>query len=113
MNRILKSRLPLAIGAVLAVALIALVISARSAQGRVEEASNSSAAPHYSVVLTEAHNLLVTDNATNKIYFYTIDHDKPIGSPLKLRASLDLTQVGKDEIRLTTHNLENFKPESK
>jgi hypothetical protein len=65
--------------------------------------------PHYSVVMTEGHNLLVTDNATNKLYFYTIDKDKPIGSPLKLRASVDLIKVGEEEIKITSHNLE--KPE--
>ena len=66
---------------------------------------------HYSVVMTEGHNLLVTDNGTNKLYFYTIDKDKPIGSPLKLRASLDLTKVGEEEIKITPHNLEKFEKE--
>jgi hypothetical protein len=64
--------------------------------------------PHYTVVMTEAHNLLVTDNAADKLYFYTIDKDKPVGSPLKLRATLDLTKVGQDEITITTHNLEKI-----
>ena len=62
--------------------------------------------PRYSVVESEAHNLIVTDNKSNTLYFYTIDKDKPIGSPLKLRASVDLTKVGQDEIRITAHNLE-------
>ena len=66
---------------------------------------------HYTVVMTEGHNLLVTDNGTNKLYFYTIDKDKPIGSPLKLRASLDLTKVGEEEIKITPHNLEKFEKE--
>jgi hypothetical protein len=101
-----KTRLPLAIGACLAVAVIALALTTRPALGRAEEGGSSSATPHYTVVMTEAHNLLVTDNAGNKLYFYTIDKDKPIGSPLKLRASLDLTKVGKDEISITAHNLE-------
>lgn len=61
---------------------------------------------HYTVVLTEGHDLLVTDNGTNKLYFYTTDKDKPIGSPLKLRAELDLTKVGEQEIKITAHNLE-------
>jgi hypothetical protein len=65
---------------------------------------------HYTVVVTEGHNLLVTDNGTNKLYFYTIDKDKPIGSPLKLRASVDLTKVGEEEIKITAHNLEKFEP---
>jgi hypothetical protein len=66
---------------------------------------------HYSVVMTEGHNLLVTDNGSNKLYFYTIDKDKPIGSPLKLRASVDLTKVGEEEIKITPHNLEKFEKE--
>lgn len=58
--------------------------------------------------MTEGHNLLVTDNGANKLYFYTIDKDKPIGSPLKLRASVDLTKVGEEEIHITPHNLEKL-----
>jgi hypothetical protein len=80
--------------------------SAHPAFGRADQQSSASAATHYSVVMTEGHNLLVTDNASNTIYFYTIDKDKPIGSPLKLRASLDLTKVGQQEIEITKHNLE-------
>ena len=60
--------------------------------------------------MTEGHNLLVTDNATNKLFFYTTDKDAPIGAPLKLRASVDLTKVGQDEIRITPHNLEKIEP---
>src|SRR5262245_29363521 len=56
--------------------------------------------PHYSVVETQGHNLLVIDNATNTLYFYTTDKDAKIGDNLKLRASVDLTQVGKPEIRI-------------
>ena len=66
---------------------------------------------HYTVVMTEGHNLLVTDNATNKLYFYTTDKDKPIGSPLKLRASVDLANVGQEEIKITAHNLEKVETE--
>jgi hypothetical protein len=91
---------------VTAVALIALPTIANRVFGRAEEPAKTTATAHYSVVMTEGHNLLVTDNATNKIYFYTIDKDKPIGSPLKLRASVDLTKVGQEEIRITPHNVE-------
>ncbi len=97
----------------LAVAVIALALPARPALGRAEEGSGPAAAPHYTVVLTEAHNLLVTDNGNNKLYFYTIDKDKPIGSPLKLRASISLTDVGKDEILITPHNLEKVEKQDK
>ena len=58
--------------------------------------------PRYSVLDSEGHNLIVTDNQTNTLYFYTIDKDAKIGSDLKLRGSLDLTQVGKPVIKPTT-----------
>jgi hypothetical protein len=109
MIRLTQTRV-LAIAVVaLAVAVIALAVPVRPALGRTEEGSGS-AGSHYSVVMTEGHNLLVTDNGSNKLYFYTIDKDKAIGSPLKLRASINLADVGKDEIRITPHNLENFEP---
>ncbi len=55
--------------------------------------------PHFNVVETEGHNLIVTDNQTNTLYFYTIDKDKEIGSELRLRGTVDLTQVGKPVIK--------------
>jgi hypothetical protein len=60
--------------------------------------------PHYSVIETNGQNLLVTDNSTHTLYFYTIDKEDKIGAPLKLRGSIDLTQVGKPEIRITPIN---------
>ncbi len=51
--------------------------------------------PHYTVVETEGHNLIVTDNHANQLYFYTIDKGAEIGSELKLRGSVDLSNVGK------------------
>lgn len=73
------------------------------AEDRAQGGAKAAAGPHYSVVLTEGNNLLVTDNAANKLYFYTVDKDRPIGSPLKLRASVDLTNVGRPVIRITEH----------
>jgi hypothetical protein len=60
------------------------------AQGK----GGTAAAPHYTVVETEGHNLIVTDNQKNTLYFYTVNKEEPVGSPLHLRGSLDLTQVG-------------------
>jgi len=93
---------------VLAVGLIALATTENPVFGQVRDRIRPGTATpaHYTVVMTEAHNLLVTDNASNKLYFYTIDKDKPIGSPLKLRASVDLAQVGEEEVKITPHNLE-------
>ncbi|SRR6266849_4792929 len=93
---------------IMAVALIALPTITNRVFGRADDAAKAGAGPHYSVVMTEGHNLLVTDNAANKVYFYTIDKDKPIGSPLKLRASVDLTKVGQEAINITPHNVEKL-----
>ena len=92
MNATWKARMPLAVVAGLAV--LALIFTARSRPVRAERDAGATAGPRYSVVETEAHNLIVTDNQTNTLYFYTIDKDKPIGSELKLRGSIDLTKVG-------------------
>src|SRR5438093_1556942 len=94
---------------VFAVAITMFTNSRQQISAGTKDDTKMAGAPHYSVVMTESHNLLVTDNAMNKIYFYTIDKDKPIGSPLKLRASVDLTKVGVEEIRITPHNLEGAK----
>jgi hypothetical protein len=91
---------------ILAVAMLVSPTLRQSALGKTTEDPKAVGGAHYTVVMTEGHNLLVTDNGTNKLYFYTIDKDKPIGSPLKLRASVDLTKVGEEEIHITPHNLE-------
>ena len=89
---------------VLAVVAIALMVGALVFVNREPagaQGAASSAGPHYTVVETQGSNLLVTDNAKNMVYFYTVDKDQPIGSDLKLRASVDLTQVGKPEIKIS------------
>jgi hypothetical protein len=48
----------------------------------------------YTVVHTEGTNLIVTDNKVNTLYFYTVEQSADPGSELKLRGSLDLSQVG-------------------
>ena len=53
---------------------------------------------HYTVVMTDGTHVVVTDNKTDTLYFYSIEKDAPIGSDLKLRGKLDLKQVGKDVI---------------
>jgi hypothetical protein len=67
------------------------------------DAGGAAGFAHYNVVETEGHNLIVTDNQTNTLYFYTIEKDKPIGSELHLRGSLDLTQVGKPVLTPKLH----------
>jgi hypothetical protein len=92
------------IAAALVVVGVAAVVNSQPAHTPREGASMG--APHYTVVATEGHNLIVTDNHSNTLYFYTIDKDKEVGTELKLRGSLDLTQAGKPEIRPTTHKLD-------
>jgi hypothetical protein len=106
MIRVSQNRVLTACVLILAVGLIALWSNSSRVLGLAEQESRMAGGTHYSVVMTEGHNLLVTDNAANKLYFYTIDKDKPIGSPLKLRASIDLTKVGEKEIRITDYNVE-------
>jgi hypothetical protein len=97
MNATWKTRVPLAIVAGLVV--FALIFSTRSQPVRAERDDKPTSGPRSSVVETEAHNLIVTDNKTNTLYFYTIDKDKPIGSELKLRGSIDLNKVGEPTIK--------------
>jgi hypothetical protein len=92
--------------ALLVAGALMLPATRQAAFGGPRDDAKSAGPAHYTVVMTEGHNLLVTDNAGNKLYFYTIDKDKPIGSPLKLRASVDLTKVGDEEITITPHNVE-------
>jgi hypothetical protein len=62
--------------------------------GRQEPAAGKAA--RYTVVFTEGHNLGVTDNQVNTLYFYTVDPGAEPGADLKLRATVDLSQVGKE-----------------
>ena len=97
MNANWNNRLPLVILAALLVA--AVIFMARSASARADKDAAPTSGPRYTVVETEGHNLIVTDNQSNTLYFYTIDRDKPIGSELKLRGTLDLTKVGERVIK--------------
>ena len=89
----------LAVVLVAAVVVLGLMALARMQPVRAEADPAPGAGPHYSVIETEGHNLIVTDNSTNTLYFYTIDKDKEVGSDLKLRGTIDLNQVGKPVIK--------------
>lgn len=68
-----------------------------------QPAGGSMAGPRYSIVETQGHNLIVTDNHSNQLYFYTVDRDQEVGAELKLRGQIDLNQVGKPMIKPLTH----------
>ena len=60
-----------------------------------QERKGGGVAPgRYTVVDTEATNLLVVDNQTNQLFFYTADKEQPPGADLHLRGSIDLNRVG-------------------
>jgi hypothetical protein len=99
MNANWKSRLSLAL--VAAVVLAGLITVARFQPAQAARDDAPLTGPRYTVVETEASNLIVTDNKSNTLYFYTIDKDKEIGSDLKLRGTIDLNQVGKTAITPT------------
>jgi hypothetical protein len=99
MNANWKNGLPWALVAALVVFALFILPQLQSAGADREAAPTSG--PRYSVVETEGHNLIVTDNRTNTLYFYTIDKDAKIGSELKLRGTVDLNKVGKPGIKPT------------
>lgn len=111
MNSITRNRTPVAltlsavVTALLTIALWQPAQAQREGQleGRMQPRPVAAGAAHYTVVATEGHNLIVTDNHSNTLYFYTIDKDKEVGSELKLRGSIDLNKVGHPEIKPTTH----------
>jgi hypothetical protein len=74
--------------------------------GDTVQAEKSTSGPHYTIVETEGHNLVVTDNATNTLYFYTVDKGQSPGADLKLRASVDLNDVGKPVIKPKDVNIQ-------
>ncbi len=96
-------------GIVLVIGLVAgaLAFSNRvqSAPGDVAQASPG-AGVKFTVVETKGHNLVVTDNSTNTLYFYTVDKGKQPGADLHLRAKVDLNQVGKPVITPVDVNIQ-------
>jgi hypothetical protein len=86
---------------------LAIYSQLQPAFGRAEKEDKPAVAgPHFTVVETEGHNLLVTDNVTNTLYFYTVDKGEAVGSDLKLRGTVDLNQVGKDVIKPKAINIQ-------
>ena len=95
----MKNGILFVVGAVF-VAGALLLTNRESVQGQPGEKKGPGV--RYSVVETQGHNLLVTDNATNTLYYYAVDKDAKIGSDLKLRGSVDLSQVGTDLVKIRT-----------
>jgi hypothetical protein len=106
MNRIWNRYSAAVLFAILVVGGLALMNRTSSiAQADKADKAISSGA-RYTVVETEGHNLLVTDNSTNIFYFYTVDKGEPVGSELKLRGTVDLNEVGKPTIKPKAINIQ-------
>ena len=95
-------------GIVLALALLVsgLLMMNRTNAEQAGAKERATSGPHYTVLETEGHNLVVTDNDTSTLYFYTVDKGKAPGSELKLRAKVDLNMVGKDSIKPVDVNIQ-------
>jgi hypothetical protein len=94
-------------GVAVAMLILALggMIASRGVTAEGDAAKGMTGGPRYSVVETEGHNLIVTDNQKEILYFYTIEKDAKIGSDLKLRGTVDLKQVGRPEIKPENVNI--------
>jgi len=84
---------------VLGVGLALVVVVSLRAEKDDVKAGGGTVGPRYSVVTSEGHNLIVTDNGTNKLYFYTIGADAKLGDELHLRGHFDLKDVGQKTIK--------------
>ncbi len=104
MNKYVGNRMFLVIVAGLVAVGVQAVVNSQTTPTMRE--GGPMAAPHYTVVASEGHNLIVTDNHTNELFFYTIDKNAEVGAELKLRGRVNLNHVGKPEIKPTTHQLD-------
>jgi hypothetical protein len=87
-------------GMALVALMIALAVFAHQPQTQAQPpAGQPGGGARYTVVETDATNLIVVDNSSNTLYFYCEDPGKEIGQELHLRGSVDLGEVGKPVIQ--------------
>lgn len=96
------SKLPWLVAAALTAGVVVGAFLTRPVLGVAQEKAQPGY-PRYSVVSTEGTNLIVTDNQTSKLHFYTVDQGKEAGADLTLRGTVDLTQVGKEVLKPTLY----------
>jgi hypothetical protein len=80
---------------VIALGAFGLMPRTQAQQGGAQAAAGGK----YTVIDTDASNLIVVDNGSNILYFYSEDPGKEIGQELQLRGSIDLNDVGKPSIQ--------------
>jgi hypothetical protein len=90
------------LGWCLALAALVIAFGVLGLRPRTEAqqaAAQAPAGPRYTVLDTDATNLIVVDNGSNTVYFYAEDPGKEVGDEMRLRGSLDLSDVGKPVLR--------------
>jgi hypothetical protein len=89
-----------ALGWAMALAVVALAFGVAVFRPATEAQQPAAVAGgKYTVVDTQGTNLIVVDNVTNMLYFYTVEPGKEVGADLQLRGSLDLNDVGKPVLK--------------
>lgn len=87
------------VAVVLVAGLVFMLNPTRSAHGEADK--DSGPGGRYTVVATDGTHLVVTDNKTNKVYFYAIEQGGKPGDELKFRGTINLEEVGKPVIQPT------------
>jgi hypothetical protein len=86
---------------VLGAALVLVIVFSLQAADK-RKAAPAKTGPNYTIVNTDGQHLIVVNNRNNTVYFYAIDPEAKIGDDLKLRGSVNLSDVGKDTIHPVT-----------
>jgi hypothetical protein len=86
----------------MALVVLVIVLGVFGLQPRTQAeqpAAEAAVSARYTVVDTDASNLIVVDNKSNVLYFYTEEPGQEVGKELHLRGSMDLSEVGKPTIQ--------------
>lgn len=93
----MKSNWKLGLGLFAAVLVVGLALTMNPGQS---VAQKDAASPgKVTVVSSDGAHIIAVDNTANKLYYYSIDKDGKIGDELKLRATVDLLDVGKPSLK--------------
>jgi hypothetical protein len=91
------------LGGGLGLVVLVIVVGVFGLQPRMQAAAEAPAqaanGARYTVIDTDASNLIVVDNKSNMLYFYTENPGEEVGKELHLRGSMDLSEVGKPTIK--------------
>ena len=63
----------------ISVMVVALIVMSCLPSASAQCAEPAGSGPRYTVIETQGFNLLVIDNATNKLYYYATDKEASVG----------------------------------